>query len=499
MNMKPIVCFCKSFSMIHIVSIMVVLVFFSYYCVSKFQFYPNLPHWQSPKAESFDTPEEENQPYCNLPSDIEDDEKWYSSPSYFPSNPSFSYWVNTTTLNVNCNSTLTIQEYNKFLTETSKITKYNLSPYLFKMNEGNRVRFKCCVKDSCSINNHYSWSSISHFWNREDIIRNANQKRGNKGLNVSVYVLMLDGLSRTVWERGLKKTREFLLHSSKSETFEFSRFHSIGINSPNNWNAFAWGELCPTHKNTEFISALYSDNGYVTAHSHSSYSPYNLTSPTPLERKGMDTVCFMHYCPSNFIERNRTKYFDLFPFKYYGEKWSTIANPSEHSVWEGDRFASDLLVSFENQYKDSLRFYLAIFSQTHTEIYADQIRIDEEIANVLEVIDIGNSIVILWGDHGIHYGPHLLTKQGKYDNKFPPLSITIPNKILHAYPSIKKNLKENKNVLITPFDLHNTLQYFLTHPNSSGKSLLESIQKNRTCSEANIPLNFCGCKKTNFL
>ena len=59
--------------------------------------------------------------------------------------------------------------------------------------------------------------------------------RYSLGLNVSVYLLLFDAMSRAVWERGFPKTRSVLYHSRKTRTFELTHYHAAGINSPDNW------------------------------------------------------------------------------------------------------------------------------------------------------------------------------------------------------------------------------------------------------------------------
>lgn len=98
-------------------------------------------------------------------------------------------------------------------------------------------------------------------------------------------------------------------------------------------------------------------------------------------------------------------------------------------------------------------------------------------------------------------GPHLLTRQGKLDNRWPFLSISIPNQVLNRFPLLADNLETNRDRLITPFDLGATLRHFLSYPSSPpnsslsffGKSLLLPISHSRSCEEAGIPFHFCAC------
>ena len=182
--------------------------------------------------------------------------------------------------------------------------------------------------------------------------------------------------------------------------FLFSFFHVHADR-----NAFGWNHLCSASSSdpTSFMSALYSDMGYITANIDSYTVPLNMTALSPEELRGMDTRWFLQHCRSHFQESNRIKYFDLFPFIHGEEHWGTSLDAGEVD-WHGDLFTTDSLITFESQYRDILRFYYGVYEQSHTLLYIDQVRIDDEIAYLLNTIDLNSSIVILLGDHGIHYG-----------------------------------------------------------------------------------------------
>ena len=272
--------------------------------------------------------------------------------------------------------------------------------------------------------------------------------------------------------------------------------------------------------------------GYVTANAQQCVDPFNFTALTPHQRRGSDAAGLSKYCYSAFLHSNRTSYFDLFPFSNGREIWGSTLLVHELE-WLGDRYVGDLLVSFENQYHDLLRFYFGAYHQTHTDYYIDQARLDDEVANMLETIDLGNSIVVLFGDHGIHYGKpvsvhccfaasslhrfsvtimscfvscslsglHTLSRQGQIDNKWPFLLMSVPHRVLDRFPLLGRNLQANQLRLTSPYDLHATLRHFLFYPffppsptlNPFGRSLLDPVPQNRTCSEAGIWYRYCAC------
>ena len=110
---------------------------------------------------------------------------------------------------------------------------------------------------------------------------------------------------------------------------------------------------------------------------------------------------------------------------------------------------------------------------------------------------LNNTILILFGDHGLRYGFVRSTVLGRMEERLPFLSMTFPPWFEKTYPELYQNLKKNTEVLTTPFDLHATFQHMLSYPQKPqglphGKSLFTDIGW-RTCKQAGIPFHFCPC------
>jgi hypothetical protein len=103
------------------------------------------------------------------------------------------------------------------------------------------------------------------------------------------------------------------------------------------------------------------------------------------------------------------------------------------------------------------------------------------------------------GDHGLHIGSFLQTRQGQAEYKLPALYITLPKWVLKKYPNIEEHMKENQGKLTTHWNLHHTMKHLMTYPNQPSEliptntySLFDYIP-NRSCHEAGIPSEFCLC------
>ncbi len=115
------------------------------------------------------------------------------------------------------------------------------------------------------------------------------------------------------------------------------------------------------------------------------------------------------------------------------------------------------------------------------------------------------------GDHGNRITRYsYATETGKLERFRPFLSVTLPDKLKHS--QLAKNLDQNKDKLVSFFDLFQTLRHFLfinkcsgggsdpqftlntkASRSNRGISLFEQIPADHTCESALIPSRFCNC------
>lgn len=134
-----------------------------------------------------------------------------------------------------------------------------------------------------------------------------------------------------------------------------------------------------------------------------------------------------------------------------------------------------------------------------------------------------NTMLVLFSDHGVRLNWYAMeTEYGKLEKTNPFLSIRLPEVFWKS--AYFRNAKENKFKLISHLDTYKTLKHFqyinkhrklLDDTEDSqvkkcreyfsksdfkirslrGISLFEEIPSDRTCSDAMVPINYCGCKK----
>ncbi|KAJ1531002.1 hypothetical protein ONE63_005834 [Megalurothrips usitatus] len=71
---------------------------------------------------------------------------------------------------------------------------------------------------------------------------------------------------------------------------------------------------------------------------------------------------------------------------------------------------------------------------------------------------LDKSVVVFLSDHGIRWGDIRETYQGRLEERLPFLMIALPRWLRERYPSAVANLRRNSRRLVTPYDLHATLE-----------------------------------------
>lgn len=88
-------------------------------------------------------------------------------------------------------------------------------------------------------------------------------------------------------------------------------------------------------------------------------------------------------------------------------------------------------------------------------------RFDDDLSTWLEKLRLSGVLertaVVVVGDHGRSYGPRRQTMLGKTEERLPLLVITVPTWFAEHHAAMMKNLATNRDRLVTPLDIHQTL------------------------------------------
>ena len=154
-------------------------------------------------------------------------------------------------------------------------------------------------------------------------------------------------------------------------------------------------------------------------------------------------------------------------------------------------------------------------SYTHDFIYVPD-RVDDGLKTMIEKLEnlkyLDNTLLIIFSDHGNRLSSYsIFTPPGRIERNWPILSMRLPIKLWNT--PYFHNAKNNREKLITPYDVYQTLRHFL-HMNINyekeldrnqfkindkftrhlrGISLFERIPLNRSCVDTMVRNEYCLC------
>ncbi|SPP89537.1 uncharacterized protein LOC117591083 [Drosophila guanche] len=179
-----------------------------------------------------------------------------------------------------------------------------------------------------------------------------------------------------------------------------------------------------------------------------------------------------------------------------------------------------------NYFIDKLSFYMksapffSVFwhSQGVKDYYHYARRLDvdyvKRLKRLLEMDILDNTLVLLMSDYGLRSDKYRLTYNGMREESQPFLLAIYPDWLQAKYVFAMDNLKRNAHNLVTPFDLHATLndvmdlnllkdyhvenrtEILLGYPPKKmprGVSLFLPLPVKRNCDSAGIPSHYCPC------
>lgn len=168
-------------------------------------------------------------------------------------------------------------------------------------------------------------------------------------------------------------------------------------------------------------------------------------------------------------------------------------------------------LEFARQYRND-SFFGLFWINTHS--HGTNISITSSVDTyILEYLErfvsqgtMDNTVVVLFSDHGIRFGPSRSNSLGWLEDRLPFLFIWLPPYLRQSHPEFVEALQLNRNRLTNPFDLHLTLKHLLSLSNRINElelggaqdcprcqSLLLPVASNRSCGDVAIPQPWCSC------
>lgn len=341
----------------------------------------------------------------------------------------------------------------------------------------------------------------------QDLATKRNNLYEAKKVNImskNVIHFFIDSLSRDNFRRKLPKTKAFFEKyfnndNSEAQVFQFFKYHGIASWTLANMVPIFFGvdfthrrDPAPQHYNKYFKEA-----GFVTGQGHG-YCGKEIFDLEPGNMEKFNFEYFDHeintiYCDPNFSVPGH-------PFAIlngpYAMKRRCLYGKDTHT------YIFDYVKSFWDKYQNEPKFFRLAFQDAHEGTGEVVQYMDDKIVDLFNFLEkkgsLQDTIIVFHSDHGLNM-PGFYTfvdaEDFHIEKSLPTFFLVLPQQVAQKH---KKELKAKENMLVTPYDIHNTFLHIVNAPreafNKVGGSLFETInEKKRDCDKFRIRDPFCNC------
>jgi len=286
----------------------------------------------------------------------------------------------------------------------------------------------------------------------------------------------------------------------QAEVFQFFKFHGV--------THFTYGNMIPIQfgrdfqqPNDEINPAIFylkyfKDSGFITGqgHGYCGREIYDLEK----DQNQMIYTNFDHeinpiFCDPNFAVPGNP--FGIFNGVFSYKRRCLYGKDTHDYIFE---YAQKFWTAYESEAK----FIRIAFQDAHEGTGEVVKYMDDKIVAFFEFLEnnkaLEDTVIILHADHGLNMpGFYTLIDAEDFfiEKTLPSLFMFVPKSLANEYRDL---LKSKENMLLTPYDLHNTFLHLAQAPrdkfNKLGGSLFEAIQEEgRSCKMFNVRDPYCNC------
>ncbi|VDK68396.1 unnamed protein product [Onchocerca ochengi] len=356
-----------------------------------------------------------------------------------------------------------------------------------------------CLGDDQEEWKHLLWTIVPDRKKVEDL---SHIKKSSQWSGLDVYFIGFDSLSQMSFRRKLPKTVKFI--EEELDAVVLNGYNIVGDGTPQAFIPILTGqteeELPLTRK--RFAEASYVDEVYPFVWKNFSKAGYVTLYAEDSARIGTFTYRlkgFKHQPTDHYVRTFFQKAEDMF------SNLHCLGSVPLHKEWF--RYTSEFMERYGH---NTSKFLLAFHSLlSHDDVNLVEVADEDTMLNLKKLKESGalnSALVIVMADHGHRFAKFRATHQGQLEERLPFFSLSLPKKFRESDKgrTAWKNLKTNKERLVTPFDIHATLLDILHWPTeqelntmgdvkSRSLSLFRPIPPSRTCEEAGIEMHWCTC------
>ncbi|XP_063226168.1 uncharacterized protein LOC134532993 isoform X2 [Bacillus rossius redtenbacheri] len=323
---------------------------------------------------------------------------------------------------------------------------------------------------------------------------------------LSVLLLGLDSISRLNMIRKMPKTVSYL---TQTGWVELKGYNKVGDNTLPNLMALltgynmkeikrsCWPSMDAKFDDCPFIWKNFSKQGYITI----------FTEDEP-------TISTFNYHKTGFVNPPTDYY--LRPYLLAAEQHLTTKMKDSMAVCLGPVSTADHILhyvyNFLSTFKDALYFglmWLNNFSHNNPNTPgAMDSRMVSFFKDLVQIGTLNSSMIVFLSDHGMRFGKIRETSSGWLEERLPFCYVWVPEWFRKENPAAYRNVIQNGNHLVSPFDLHLSLRNILdsntedstpwnamntTSGCSSCMDLFSDTTEDRLCEDAGITPHWCTC------
>ena len=335
--------------------------------------------------------------------------------------------------------------------------------------------------------------------------------RTTEPITKNFLFIFIDSLSRADVYRKMPKTVKFFnnyfrTQQETAEAFQFFRFHTMNTYTFDNMIPMMYGTHSKKDYGPDAEHMLYTfrRQGFVVGMSRNSCSGYDFNyvkKETPNLKFGeYDNEDYAMFCDPTFAEvgvhySNFRGQNSVIRRCMYGH------DTCDHVIEYGKQFWT--------KYSEESKFLQLSFGELHEATGQGVRYVDDGLAEFLENLEEKeDTTIVLLGDHGLSltFVFCAFCDDVAKERVLPTLFFLIPKKALKKNPEIEENLRNNENILVGNYGVHQTFleisgsdkqTYISTRAQEYNniRSLFKEIPTNRTCDDIHVlSKSKCSCR-----
>ena len=356
--------------------------------------------------------------------------------------------------------------------------------------------------------------------------------KNNKFIFKNIFMIYSDATSRAHFQRSLPKLSKFIqrfLPYNKENTmrsFQFNKYHSFYSQTHYNIIPMFYGDSFFSHKGTHSVK-YFKENGFITGHvvdmcSKEQYNivhmPNSREEHDEREYEEWDHENVAYLCEDNFRNKVHNNFFGKTSVQgsfSSMEKCLFGQTVSEHMI--------NYATQFWEKYPNNRKYFRIAFNYGHEKTGAIIKYLDDPLYNMLSGLYkkglLKDTAIFIVSDHGNqNNGVYDIINSAEWEleKRYPFFVLILNNNELFKKSDYEQNLLKNQQIMVTPYDIHDTMIHIIYGDDNShllskdrdkkgfsvknkGNSMFKNFDNNdRQCQKYKDDWkdkNFCKCNK----